>query len=166
MKPQPKKNQFTVDIIVNAPAPAVWEVLGDFSSVSTWAPAVTESHSINGGDRGPNAARHCEVKGFGGIDEFITEWKEGRGLAYEVKPFGPMAGIEAKWVIVPMGGERSRVGFALKWGMRFGPIGALMNAMMVKRNMAKTARQTIEALKKRVETGVEIRPRSAAVKAA
>ncbi len=50
--------------------------------------------------------------------------------------------------------------------MRFGPMGALMNAMMVKRNMAKTARQTIEALKKRVETGVEIRPRSAVIKAA
>ena len=166
MKPQPKKHQFTTDIVVNAPAAAVWDVLGDFPSVTTWAPSVVASYAIDGRERGPNAARHCDIKGFGGIDETITEWEEGRGFTYEVTPIGPIGRSHSTWTIEPIDQNRSRVRVRFTWVTRFGPIGALMNALMVRRKLSQGAADALAALKKRVETGVEIRPRSAVAEAA
>ncbi len=166
MKPQLKKNQLATATVINAPVPAVWDVLGDFPAVTTWAPSVVASYAIDGKERGPGAERHCDIKGFGGIDETVTEWEEGRGFTYEVTPIGPLGRSDSTWRIEPVDQNRSRVRVRFGWEMRFGPIGTLMNTLMVRRKLSQGATDALAALKKRVEPGVEIRPRSAVKKAA
>ncbi len=64
--------------IIDASVQKVWEVLADFGDVYRWAPSVTNSYSTSENNNGLEASRHCDIAGFGGIEEYITEWNEGR----------------------------------------------------------------------------------------
>ena len=46
----------SAEIVIDAPAERVWEVLADFGSVYKWAPGVTESHSTSSNNSGADAA--------------------------------------------------------------------------------------------------------------
>ena len=166
MNPQQKKHQLAGETTVNAPATAVWEVLADFSAVSTWAPSVVASYALDNRERGTGAARHCDIKGFGSIDEVVTDWDEGHGFTYEVTPLGPIGGADSTWRVEPIDANRSRVQVRFGWETRFGLFGALMNLLMMRRKLRQGLTDALRALKKRVETGTEIRLRTPVQKAA
>ena len=70
-KKLPGKYYLQAGLNLAVPAAKVWEVLADFSVVDTWAPQVTRSYALDGQDRGLGAGRHCDIKGFGSVDERI-----------------------------------------------------------------------------------------------
>ncbi|MCH7624755.1 MAG: SRPBCC family protein [Chloroflexi bacterium] len=142
----------SAEIVIDAPAERVWEVLADFGSVYKWAPGVTESHSTSSSNSGADAARHCEVPGFGGIEEFVTEWSEGVGFSYRVDPVGLISGATSTWKITPQG-DKTLVYTELNLKMRFGVFGLLMEKLVVKRKIEKGTRNGLEGLKQHVMTG-------------
>ena len=66
-------SKVTRQIRINAPEEKVWEVLADFGGVYRWAPAILSSYATTQASGGVGEGRHCEVAGFGGIDEEIVE---------------------------------------------------------------------------------------------
>ncbi|MCH8060954.1 MAG: SRPBCC family protein [Chloroflexi bacterium] len=139
-------------IVIDAPAEKVWEVLADFGGVYKWAPGVAESHSTSSSNSGVDAARHCDVPGFGGIEEFITEWNEGVGFSYKVEPFGMIDESSSTWKITPQG-DKTLVYTELNVNMRFGLFGSIMERLVVRRKIENGTRNALAGLKQHVMTG-------------
>ncbi|MFT5196918.1 MAG: hypothetical protein ACI9EW_004087 [Cellvibrionaceae bacterium] len=111
---------------INAPAPAVWEVLGEnFADVSEWADSITKS-SING-PLGNGVVRTCDLKGFGPVadgqvKEKMTHFdRESHTMTYIIVSGVPnlMKSIENAWRIEALGDSQclvtSQAVFNFKW---------------------------------------------------
>ncbi len=147
----------SAEILIDAPVGKVWEALADFGAIYRWAPAVTNSYTTSENDRGPDAARHCDIAGFGGIEEYVTEWKEGKFFKYKATPVGAIGGSHSTWGVTPKG-NKSRVYTDLEFEVRFGPIGALINELIMRRLLKMAMRNTAAGLKHYVETGELVGP--------
>ena len=139
-------------IVMNASQKQAWQVLQDFSSVHTWAPAVSDSYQIGKEQKGVGHGRHCDIDGFGGIDEIITQWNEGKGFEYSVTPLGPLAASSSQWKLVKMGETHTRLEVTLSYNLRFGIFGKLLHALVMKSKLQTSLKETGEAVKDRVES--------------
>ena len=148
-------NKVEGQIVIDAPAQRVWELLADFGSVYRWAPSVTKSYSTSEHNSGPEASRHCDIAGFGGIEEYITEWNEGRDFTYLATGVGPISGGYSTWSVEPQG-DKTLVYTEFRYGLRFGPLGTLMNALILRRKLDQGLEKALEGLKHHVKTGEPI----------
>jgi hypothetical protein len=146
------------ETVIGAAPGAVWEVLSDFHGVDTWAPIITRVVDIGPTARGVGAARHCDFRRLGGVDEVVAVWEEGRRLSYRVSPLGPIGASQSSWEIEPVGERSARVKLRFDYDMRFGPVGVLLDALAVHRLLARNLPGALAALKRRVETGRMVRP--------
>ncbi len=92
-------------IIIDAPAEEVWRVLADFGEVHQWAPSVTNSYSTSERNGGLDASRHCEIQGFGSVEENITEWNEGSDFTYFATGVGPISEGHSTWSVEAVGNK-------------------------------------------------------------
>ncbi|MBO9465621.1 SRPBCC family protein [Tropicibacter sp. R15_0] len=160
-KKLPGRYNLSTEIAVNAPADKVWEVLADFSAPDTYAEQVTLAYSLTPDLQGLGEKRHCDIKGFGSIQEEIIAWDAGRSLTYTVTPLGPLAASTSRWTVWPNGEGRSKITVELGYDLRFWPIGWIMHALFMRRALKKALPQGPEAVKTRVETGRSLRDRRA-----
>jgi len=147
----------TGEIQINAPKEKVWEVLADFGGVSKWAPSVTHSVSSTEANRGVGCERQCDIPGFGTLKERVTEWEEGQRISFSVEGVGPMKSMLNEISVSPKG-DRTLVTFTVDFRMKFGPVGAIMDRLVVRRQMRKLAELTLAGLKHHVETGELVTP--------
>ena len=159
---QSPRHYVTGELEINAPASQVWDVLADFSAVDTWVPIVLSSHIDPGVVRGVGVRRYCTVKGFGRIDEIVTDWQEGRSLSYRVSSLGPFLFTQNTWIVDETGQQSCKVTLELGYVVRLGVLGRLFNALVLGRQLKKRAPKAIEGLRIRVETGQLIRDRRSA----
>lgn len=136
---------------IDAPKSDVWAMLADFDNVAAWAPGVTESHGIAKKDLGVGHGRHCEIEGFGGIDEIITQWQQQESFAYSFSPVGPLKDGESHWTLTDLGNGKTRLQLALTFNLRFGLLGQLMYSLMVRRKLSQSLPKTAEAAKRQIE---------------
>ncbi len=141
----------TRQVEINVPADEVWRAIADFGGVYKWAPNVASSYSTTEANGGVGAGRHCEVPGFGGIDEEIVDWKEGHSYKYQVENIGPIGKLVNEWSVTS-DGDNSLVTTSASYRMRFGLLGALMDRLMVRRSIRKAMMQSQSGLKGYVET--------------
>ncbi len=146
--------EITRQVKINAPKEKTWEILADLGAVSNWAPAVTESHMMTEAKRGVGAIRSCDHTQMGNIEEEIVAWEEGTSLSYDVikgLPM-PMKSLNNTWSVSGEGAE-SMVTLTMNFGMKFGPLGALMAALAVRRLMHKEMGLNLAGLKQYLESG-------------
>ena len=113
---------------IDAPASAVWQVLGEqFGDVANWSDAIEKSSL----DRalGEGAVRTCDLKAFGPVPagkvtEELTQFDRGsQSLTYVVRSGVPkfMRFVENAWTVEAIDDSRSRVTsqarFDLAWWM-------------------------------------------------
>lgn len=146
---------------LSAPAGEIWDVLADFSAVDTWAPQVTQSYQLGDKHTGVGAQRHCDIAGFGSIDEIITEWIDGKSLTYEVTPLGPLGVSYNRWSVMPLSDSESLVVVELSYDVRFGLFGKLLHALMMRGKLEEAFPKGLGALKERVESKALVRTRRA-----
>lgn len=155
----PGKFYIAADAVVQTPATSVWDVIADFSAVDTWAPQVTKSYALGKKDRGVGAERYCDIKGFGSIEEVVTEWIDGRSLTYRVTPLGPLGVSHNRWTVVKIDESSCEVVVELGYDVRFGLVGKLLHTLMMRGKLEEAFPKSLEALKTRVETGKLVRDR-------
>lgn len=138
-----------------------WPVLKDFNHVYTWAPGVGASHGLNNKQHEVGAGRYCKLEGFGEIKEYILEWNEGRGFVFDVTPLGPLHNAISRWNLTAISQYQCKLEVSFNYDIRFGVLGKMMHAMMMRKKLETSLPDTLKALKKRVESGVLYRPRLA-----
>ncbi len=139
---------------IDASAEKAWEVLADFGGVSKWAPTITESRSLTEANGGVGARRTCTHVKMGQLEEVIVEWEEGRRYSYDVTrglPM-PMKSLNNDWS-VESDGDGAVVTLRQNFETKFGPLGWLIESLVLRRMMEKEITVSLAGLKYHTETG-------------
>ena len=146
--------EFTRRVRIDAPSEKVWAVLADFGGVSKWAPTITESRKLTEANGGVGARRTCTHVKMGEIEEEIVEWEDGRRYSYDFYrglPM-PMKSLNNDWS-VESDGDGAVVTLRQNFTTKFGPLGSLMESLVLRRMMDKEITVTLAGLKYHTETG-------------
>ena len=147
-------SSLTSGVVIDAARDKVWEVLADFGTVSRWAPTITDSAIVGDADQGIGAVRTCEHVKMGTREERIVSWSEGEAYSYDVTaglPF-PMQALRNRWSVRERGAS-TEVTLHQEFSTKLGPLGLLVESMMIKRMMRKEMRLALAGLKYHIETG-------------
>jgi hypothetical protein len=126
------------DLSASCPPDRIWALLSDLTAVQRYNPTV-KSAEIRGAARtGIGAVRACELLPKGRVVERVTHWEEGRAVGLEV--------AESDWPIhymrwvtrIEPTASGSRLTQQLDYAMKLGPLGWLMDNMMMKRKLSRT----------------------------
>lgn len=153
-----RQHQLVSTITINETTEKLWSVMRDFDNVFTWAPSVEASYGLNEKRYEVGAGRYCKLQGFGEIEEYVLEWNEGQGFVYDVTPLGPLHNAISRWKIIPVAEHMCQLEVSFRYDIRFGPLGRLMHALIMRKKLEGSLPETLSALKLRVETGELCRP--------
>lgn len=146
-----KRYAAQASIEVAAPASHVWALMSDFHGLEKWARGA-RSQKLGSVERGFGAGRRVVVRGLGTVDEVITDWQPEQRLSYSVTPVSVFGAGVAHWHLESLGPRATRVTERFEYGMRYGVIGALLQALVVKRKLAAVQPQILQQFKKSVES--------------
>ncbi len=145
--------KFRSTIHINAPRSEVWEAIADLGDVDVFHPGVTKSYYTSEQTEGVGASRRCELKPMGSVDERAIDWRPGESVTLEVKP-GPM-GPPFKWaqgrMWVDEEGQGTRAGLEFEYRLKFGPIGLLLDRLVMRRQFEKMLPAVLRGLKNLLE---------------
>ena len=129
----------------------VWAVLSDLEAVKHYNPTVV-SASVRGSRRtGVGAERVCDLRPKGRVVERVTHWEDGKAVGLEV--------AESDWPIHFMRwitrlqpeGEGTRVEQDLEYQVKLGPLGWLLDRLVMKRKLKTTLDAVFAELVKHAE---------------
>ena len=141
------------EIHIDAPKDRVWEILADLGGIKSYHPGLTDSYYHPGATKGVGASRHCDLKPFGSIEETAIEWNEGESYTLEIhdgKNVPPFEKTTAT-LAVRESGAGARATMTLEYSLRFGPVGKVMDRMMVRSQFEKVVPAVLGGLKKYAE---------------
>lgn len=143
---------FTVDTRIDAPVDAVWRVLADIGSIASWNPGVVESRVTSDAAEGVGSSRRCELGGRNYLDEDVVEWRPNEAITFRIVASNmPFASADVAFALRSDGGATA-VSVSPEYTLKFGPIGRLMDAVMVRRMYRNGMVEMLAGLKDRVET--------------
>jgi len=150
-------SNLSTSIIVEAPAEAVWDVVGRrFDRIGEWATAIAASTALaTGSDRKTGSGRTCTtgIRLVPHVTETIVDYDEARRtLTYEATGLPRFVAVARNtWTVVPLGGRRSRVEIEARFTTR-GLVGRLFGwAILIQARRA--GRQLAGDLRHFVEDG-------------
>lgn len=151
---------FTKQTRIDAPKEKVWDVLADLGSIEKWNPGVTSSHSTSTEPGGEGATRHCDIAGPGGktaqLEERALDWREGEGFKIDVYESSLPLESNVVTFALEQSGTGTLVRISPDYRLKFGPIGSLMDTLMVRRQFEKGVEGMLAGLKHHVETGEDV----------
>ncbi len=134
---------------IDASPTEVWAVVADLDFVSDWNPNVVASE-CSGGPFGVGTTRICELTPSGQINEVVSAWEPERRLEFEVGRYG---GIRHARMAVELDGgrEATRVSAIADYELALGPLGPVMDRLMVQRQLGGMLQRSLDGLKQHVE---------------
>jgi carbon monoxide dehydrogenase subunit G len=148
------------EIEINAPREKVWAVLADLGAIQNFNPGVKKSYYTSEAREGVGAGRVCELRPLGAIEENVSDWQEGKSFTLNVRPLKkapPFKKATARFQLDSVG-QKTRVAVDINYTLRFGPLGRLLDALMVRPQFSKAAPEILLGLKHYVETGEKVDP--------
>ena len=140
-----------------------WEVLADFENVHAFAPGIKASPLVGEKKDGLGACRRCHFS-VGGMSmvETITSWEDGESLTVELSEFPmPFHTARMTFSISPLNGSRCMARAVLHYDMKYGVIGSVMNAVMIRPMMG----MQLGKLLRNLESYAKSSPTTATMKA-
>jgi ligand-binding SRPBCC domain-containing protein len=141
------------EIQADCPPEKVWALLSDLEAVERYNPGVRAA-CVQGTQRtGVGAKRACELIPKGRVVERVTHWEEQRALGLEV--------AETDWPIhfmrwvtrIAASGDATRITQDLEYEVKFGPLGWLLDTLVMKRKLTTALDTVFAELKKHAENG-------------
>jgi hypothetical protein len=138
-------------IQIEASPEAVWRVLGALDALDQYDPGVKKSELLAGPNEGVGAARRCDLAPGGWFEERVTDWKPNTALAFELYECTlPLKRLAHRYTLTARDGG-TFVTQTMEYELKLGPIGWLMDAVMVRRKWNDGIRGFFAGLKKHVE---------------
>jgi uncharacterized membrane protein len=151
---------FKKQITIEKPIAKVWEIVSDLGKIDRFHPGVRKSYYTNSLERGFGAARICELQPSGKILETVKQWKEGEGFLLQIEPIEkapPVKNFEGDFELKEIGSERTQISVIIKYNMKLGAIGVLLNKLIIQSKMESGIDSLLSGLKLHAEMGVEIK---------
>ena len=140
-------------IRIEATPEKVWSVLASLDALDRYDPGVARAEIVSDVKEGPGAARRCDLKPGGWFKERISEWKPHEALAFELYECTlPVRRLKHTYALVA-DGAGTVVRQRMEYELKFGALGRLLDALMVKRKWNAGIRGFFGGLKRYVEAG-------------
>jgi ligand-binding SRPBCC domain-containing protein len=131
----------------------VWSVLASLDALDKYDPGVSKAEIVSAAKEGPGAARRCDLTPGGWFKEHVADWRPNEALSFELYECSlPVRRLKHSYTLVREGGAtvvRQRMEYELKFGF----LGKLLDAVMVRRKWNAGIRGFLAGLKRYTETG-------------
>lgn len=125
---------------------ALWSVIADLSSVAKTNSAVRSVAVVGDKQGGIGAMRRCELRPKGTVTERVCAYDEGRAIGFEI--------VESDWPVVAMSwvtkvvprSDGARLDQVLDYKMKFGPIGWLLNVLVMRRALERNIGEALKGV--------------------
>ncbi|MEM7155775.1 MAG: SRPBCC family protein [Myxococcota bacterium] len=138
---------------INAAIAPTWAAISDMGAVEHWHPNVARVDVLTDHHRGLGASRRVEFHDGNSVIETVVEQSEPNAIAMTLPDFGPLKNLVVTIRIVERANERLEVTFSIDYDLRFGPLGWLLHALVMKRAFRKIFGISLDGLRYHLETG-------------
>jgi ligand-binding SRPBCC domain-containing protein len=138
---------------IEAPPEKVWSVLASLDALAQYDPGIAKSEIVSDAKQGPGAARRCDLAPGGWFKERVAAWRPNESLSFELYDCTlPVRALRHSYTLVPEGGG-TLVSQRMEYRLKFGPLGKLLDAMIVRKKWNDGIRGFFSGLKRYVESG-------------
>ena len=125
--------------------------LAKLDALDSFDPGVKRSTVVSPADEGVGAMRRCELTPGGWYEEQVTEWKPAASLAFELSACSlPVTSLRHQYRLEP-DEQGTLVTQRMEYRLKFGPVGKLLDAVVVRRKWDAGIKTFFGGLKDRVE---------------
>lgn len=124
----------TGDLVLRASRSMVWDTLADLEGVSHWNPTIERAECISDRTTGLGARRRCYMHPSGWMIESVAEWEPGRVIAFEVENAPPLKRGYGRFVLDDHP-DGMRLQGSFDYEVRFGPLGPVIDRLVVHRQL-------------------------------
>ncbi len=140
-------------IRINASREKVWSVLASLDALDQYDPGIRKSKIVSSQKEGLGAARQCDLTPGGWFKERVAEWRPHEGLAFELFECTlPVRRLKHSYTLTPDAGG-TVVNQRMEYELKFGPLGRLMDVVMVRKKWNIGIQGFFAGLKRYVEAG-------------
>jgi ligand-binding SRPBCC domain-containing protein len=130
----------------------VWSVLTSLDALAKYDPGVSKVEIVSEAKVGPGAARRCDLAPGGWFKERVTDWRPSEALSFELCECSlPVRRLRHDYTLTKEEGAtvvRQRMEYELKFGL----LGKLLDAVMVRRKWNAGIKGFLAGLKRYAET--------------
>jgi uncharacterized protein YndB with AHSA1/START domain len=145
------------DVLVSCPPERLWALLADLEAVQHYNPGVRRA-AIEGSLRtGVGARRSCELSPRGRVVERVTHWEPGRAIGLELEEHDwPVEFM--RWVTrIEPHGRGTRLTQSLEYEVKLGPVGWLLDRLVMRRKLTVTLDAVFASLARHAESEISMR---------
>ncbi len=143
--------EFEESITIEASPEKVWEVLADIGSIYIWNPGVVRSKQTTPGRVDIGSRRRCDLGGKNYLEEEVVTFDPPRRLTIRITDTNlPFETADIRFVIEPSR-DKALVKVSPKYRIKYGWLGRLLDAVMVRAQYRKGMRGLLCGLKDHVE---------------
>lgn len=151
---------FKKQVIIEDSQEAVWGIVSNLGDIYKFHPGVRKSYYTTDAEVGIGAARICELHPAGIIKETVQQWYEGSGFLLQIDPIEkapPVKEFTGHFQLERVGTNRTSVSLTIKYDMKLGLIGDLLNKLIIRSKMEEGIDALLKGLKVHIERGLEIK---------
>jgi hypothetical protein len=136
------------------PPETLWDILADLTAVADYNPGITAARLKGNQAQGEGAQRECDLVPKGKVVERVIEWREGQAVGLEI--------VESDWPIhfmrwvtriEPHGGA-SRVKQRLEYRVKFGPLGWVLDRLVMRRKITEGVGAALRGMIRKAEGAI------------
>jgi ligand-binding SRPBCC domain-containing protein len=136
---------------IEAPPERVWAVLARLDALHEYDPGISTCELRSGRRDGVGAERHCEIEAGGWFRERVTVWQPHRELEFTLYDCTlPVRSLRHHYTLTAEGAG-TRVEQLQEYTLKYGPLGALLDAVLVRRKWDAGVKGFFAGLKRHVE---------------
>ena len=120
-------------IHIKASRERVWSVLASLDALDRYDPGITKSKLVSPAAEGLGASRQCDLAPGGWFREKVIEWRPNEAIAFELYECTlPVRRLKHYYALTADTGG-TVVTQRMEYELKFGPLGMLMDAVMVRK---------------------------------
>ena len=139
--------------MVNAPIAPTWAAVSRMGAVQDWHPNVARALVLTANDTGIGASRRVEFRDGNSLVETVVKESE---LDFTTAEMTGSPLLEHALVTIrtkERSTDTTEVTFSIDYGLKYGPIGRMMDAVMMRRLLRKAFGMALDGLSYHLETG-------------
>jgi ligand-binding SRPBCC domain-containing protein len=141
------------EIMIEAPVEKIWESLSNVEELERYDPTVARSRAITQLKCGPEAVRKVDMKdGRNWFEEKVTGWVPNETLTYELTACSFPINRLSHTYSFEQRGHRVRVKQVMKYQVKFGWFGRLMDRLMIRARSDAGIKKFMSGLKTYAES--------------
>jgi ligand-binding SRPBCC domain-containing protein len=137
---------------IDASPEKVWSVLSALDALDRYDPGVKKSEIVSPSREGLGSARKCDLTPGGWFKEKVSDWQPHEAIAFELFECTlPVKRLKHSYTLTPDDGG-TLVRQRMEYSLKFGPVGNLLDALLVRKKWDAGVKGFFAGLKRYVET--------------